>query len=651
MNATNASNEANVYELTDNTSKKEVDEKAWASAMNRSQAVGELSAEGVITLANENFLKIFGYTLAEVRGKHHRILCDKEYGTSPEYAEFWQKICSGETEPGEFKRIGKNGKELWLVGSYTPVLSDDGKLAKVIVFLADITATKAELKVRSDIMNLTSIVSEGDLKGDIVTINEKFCEVSKYSREELVGKPHNTTRHPDMPKEVFKEMWATIGRGKIFRGIVKNRAKDGTPYYVDAVIAPIMGDNGKPKKYLGVRYDITANEIERQNMKGVIRAIDASFGYIEFDTSGNIITLNKIFQDLMEYTPEEAKGRHHRVLCEPAYANSPEYANFWPELKSGKSKSGIFKRLTRSGREVYIQAVYSPVTDETGRVVKVIKIATDVTEQQKMIQSIQETSTTLASASAELTATATEMSNTANKTSRESQAAASAAEEVAAGVQTVATNIEEMVASIKEIGRSTSESSQMAKTTLTKAQESNATVTKLGRSSQEIGDVIKVISSIAQQTNLLALNATIEAARAGEAGKGFAVVANEVKELAKQTARATEDITNKIGAIQGDTKSAVDAIGGISQAVEKLNGISGVIAAAVQEQTATANEISRVVLESKKGVEAIASTVKTVSMAAIEGTASSNQTLGASKDLSQMAEKLSSLLKKTQKHT
>ena len=134
------------------------------------------------------------------------------------------------------------------------------KHAQAVAKLAEV---EAELKVRTDIMNVTSIVSEADKKGDIVTINEKFIEVSKYSRDELIGKPHNTTRHPDMPKSVFKQMWNTIGHGEIFRGVVKNRAKDGTPYYVDAVIAPILGENGKPKKYLGVRYDITEIEIER----------------------------------------------------------------------------------------------------------------------------------------------------------------------------------------------------------------------------------------------------------------------------------------------------------------------------------------------------------------------------------------------------
>ena len=237
---------------------------------------------------------------------------------------------------------------------------------------------EAELKVRTEIMNLTSIVSEADKKGDILSINEKFIEVSKYSRSELIGQPHSTTRHPDMPKSVFKEMWSTIGRGDIFRGIVKNRAKDGTPYYVDAVIAPILGDNGKPMKYLGVRYDITAAEIERQNARGIINAIDASYAYIEFDLGGHVLKANKNFLQVMGYQSDEITGKHHRMFCEPAVYNAPGYQQFWRDLNDGKPQSDVFKRITKSGQQVSLQAVYAPVTDEMGRVVKIVKIATDV---------------------------------------------------------------------------------------------------------------------------------------------------------------------------------------------------------------------------------------------------------------------------------
>ena len=240
---------------------------------------------------------------------------------------------------------------------------------------------ESELAVRTSIMNETSIVSEADRKGDIVSVNDKFIEVSKYGRDELIGRPHNTTRHPDMPKETFKALWSTIGRGNIFRGIIKNRAKDGTPYYVDAVIAPILGTDGKPVKYLGVRYDITAAEIERQNARGILGAIDASYGYIEFDLGGNVLKANAIFEKLLGYHGSEIVGRHHRMFVDPAASATPAYQQFWNDLNAGKAQSDVYKRITKSAEPIWIQATYAPVSDEMGRVVKIVKIATDVTAQ------------------------------------------------------------------------------------------------------------------------------------------------------------------------------------------------------------------------------------------------------------------------------
>ena len=244
--------------------------------------------------------------------------------------------------------------------------------------LADL---EQELKVRTDIMNLTSIISESDQKGDILSINDKFVEVSKYSQNELLGHPHSTTRHPDMPKETFKQLWATIGRGAMFRGVIKNRAKDGTPYYVDAVIAPFIGDNGRPMKYLGVRYDITQVETERQNARGILGAVDATFGMVEFDLGGHVLQANTNFLQIMGYSSAEVSGKNHRLFVEASHAASPAYQQLWADLKAGKPQKGTFKRVGKGGKDVWLQAVYSPVMDEVGRVLKVVKIATDVSAE------------------------------------------------------------------------------------------------------------------------------------------------------------------------------------------------------------------------------------------------------------------------------
>ena len=294
--------------------------------------------------------------------------------------------------------------------------------------------------------------------------------------------------------------------------------------------------------------------------------------------------------------------------------------------------------------DLLVSAIYDPDKKYMGAMVT----WEIITERVTLVKTLEETANQLATAADELTATATQLSKNSEHTANQSLLASANTEEVSKGVQTVATNTEEMVASIKEISRNSAEGATLSKDTLSKAQETNKTISHLGMSSQEIGNVIKVISSIAQQTNLLALNATIEAARAGDAGKGFAVVANEVKELAKQTAKATEDITNRIGAIQKDSQGAVDAIGAISHVIEKLNSISVAIAASIEEQTATTNEVARVVKVSNKGVDDIAEVVKSVSAAAKQSSIGADQTMEAAKSLAQLAERLRHLIKSIQ---
>ncbi|HSQ57460.1 MAG TPA: methyl-accepting chemotaxis protein [Gemmata sp.] len=260
------------------------------------------------------------------------------------------------------------------------------------------------------------------------------------------------------------------------------------------------------------------------------------------------------------------------------------------------------------------------------------------------VTNIAKTAQTLASASGELTAVSEQMAANAEETATQANVASAAAEQVSKNVATVATGAEEMGASIKEIAKSANEAARVATSAVKVAEKTNTTVAKLGESSAEIGNVIKVITSIAQQTNLLALNATIEAARAGEAGKGFAVVANEVKELAKQTARATEDISRKIEAIQSDTKGAVDAIGQIGAIINQINDIQNTIASAVEEQTATTGEISRNVAEAARGSNEIAQNITGVAQAARGTTVGASDTKRSADDLSKMAFDLQKLV-------
>jgi methyl-accepting chemotaxis protein len=263
---------------------------------------------------------------------------------------------------------------------------------------------------------------------------------------------------------------------------------------------------------------------------------------------------------------------------------------------------------------------------------------------RRSMTAIAANATTLGAASEELSVVSRQMTGTADETSAQAGVVSAATEQVNSNIQTVATGTEEMSASIREIAKNAAEAARVATSAVKVADSTNNVVGKLGESSADIGKVVKVITSIAQQTNLLALNATIEAARAGEAGKGFAVVANEVKELAKETAKATEDISQKIETIQSNTRSAVAAIAQIGEIITQINDIQNTIASAVEEQTATTNEITRSVSEAARGSAEIAQNIGGVAKAAQGTSSGAIDTDRAASDLARMASELQKMV-------
>ncbi|HWD21179.1 MAG TPA: PAS domain-containing methyl-accepting chemotaxis protein [Verrucomicrobiae bacterium] len=628
------------------------DLRGQLDAIHKSQAVIEFDLSGAILTANENFLKALGYTLEEIQGRHHSLFVEPSYRDSAEYQQFWRDLNAGKFNAGEFKRIGKGGKEVWIQASYNPVFDEQGKPCKVVKFATDITTAKlkaADFQGQIAAVGKTQAIIEFNLEGMILTANDNFLKTLGYTLDEIKGRHHSMFVDPAYRESAeYKAFWRELRDGKYQSGEFKRVGQGGKTVWILGSYNPILDMNGKPFKVVKFATNITG----RKRSEEAISQVQA---IIEFSLDGTILEANEIFLKAVGYSLGEIRGRHHSMFVEPAYRETAEYRQFWRDLNDGKFQAADYKRITKNGSEIWLQAIYNPLFDGDGKPYKVVKNAIDITARKKAeaglkvtINAVNQNAQALASSSEELTAVSQQMSSNSEETATQSNVVAAASEQVSKNVATVATSAEEMSASAKEIAKNATEAAKVATQAVKVASDTNKTVAKLGESSIEIGKVIKVITSIAQQTNLLALNATIEAARAGEAGKGFAVVANEVKELAKQTATATEDISGKIEAIQNDTKAAVTAIDEIGKIINQINDIQNTIASAVEEQTATTNEIARNASEAAKGSTEISKNIANVSEAAKNTTQGANNTLTAATELSKLAADLKRVVEQQQ---
>lgn len=537
--------------------KKFSEDAAKLEAIGKSQAVIEFALDGTILNANENFQKAMGYSLEEIRGRHHSMFADTAYAASPEYKQFWADLKNGEYKAGEFKRYAKGGREVWLQASYDPVMGADGQPVKVVKVASDITLRKldaADSIGKISAVDKAQAVIEFDLQGNILTANSNFLGAMGYALEEISGKHHRMfveTSYAQSPQ--YTAFWDRLRNGQFDAGEYKRIGKGGKEVWIQASYNPIFDMSGKPFKVVKFATDVTAQKLAAAESEGKINAIGKSQAVIEFDLQGNILTANANFLGAMGYTLDEICGKHHSMFVEPAEAQSSDYRAFWEKLRRGEFESRAYKRIGKGGKVVWIQASYNPILDMGGKPFKVVKYATDIT-------GVMQT--------------------------------ADLADQTTSSVQSVAAAVEQMTASIEEISKNMSMTQTSMEDIVTKTALSGEATSRLVGSIDAMQRIAGLISDIANQVNLLALNATIEAARAGEAGKGFSVVASEVKNLANETAKATEEITQELASVQAMTSEVANSVTSIVDATNAVNQYVSTVASAIEEQNVVTRDVS-----------------------------------------------------------
>jgi methyl-accepting chemotaxis protein len=447
-----------------------------------------------------------------------------------------------------------------------------------------------------DAFDRSQAIIEFEPSGRIVHANGNFLAAVGYQLSEVVGQHHSLFMDPaEVQTSQYRAFWSALAAGTYQSGEFRRLGKGGRVVWIQASYNPVLDRRGRVTKVVKIASDITQAKLAASEAASQLDAISSTQAVISFDLDGNILDANQLFLGCTGYRRDEIVGRHHRLFMPPNELG-PSYSQFWAELKSGMAKQGQFRRVGKRGQDIYIQATYTPILNADGKPFKVVKFASDVTKE---VEAQAARAKAQKAIDGDLDQVATSLAGATDEVGR----IAEASNGMASSIQQMAAGAEELAASVGEISRQVSHAHQISSNAVGKARQTNEIVGSLSKSAQRISDVMSLITTIAEQTNLLALNATIEAARAGDAGKGFAVVAGEVKLLANQTAKATEDISRQIAEIQTSTKQAVGAIDDIASTIGQINEVSSTIASAVEEQNAVTKELSQAMHTTAKNVQ------------------------------------------------
>ncbi|MGE7368424.1 methyl-accepting chemotaxis protein [Neorhizobium sp. NPDC001467] len=524
-------------------------------------------------------------------------------------------------------------------------------------------------------MSRSQAIIEFDPSGRVLAANENFCAALGYAASEIIGQHHKLFVAPEEAgSEEYRQFWAALGRGEFDRRQYKRIGKGGREVWIEASYNPVFR-GGKVYKVVKFATDITEAKLKAADDAGKIAAVSRAQAMIEFTPDGRILSANENFLKTVGYQLSEIVGQHHSMFCDKAYALTEDYRNLWKSLQAGEFAAAEFTRYGKGGRVVHIQASYNPIFDMNGKVFKVVKFATDITDRVDNVETLADSLTHLAAGDltssvekpfipslerlrVDFNRTVERLRDAMTTVARNASGIAAASAEVrsasndlskrtdeqAASVEETAAALEEITTTVADSSRRAQEAGQLVEATRSHAEQSGVVVREaisamgaIENSSREISSIISVIDEIAFQTNLLALNAGVEAARAGEAGKGFAVVAQEVRELAQRSAKAAKEIKALI------TASAAQVTEGVTL-VDRTGTALGQIVSQVQQISGNVIAIVESAREQSNGLAEINRAVNTIDQGTQQNAAMVEQSKAASQALAAEAEELFKLI-------